>query len=240
MDFETSLKVIEVVPVEHLEKMVKASILNVNVKSANGYLLTRRCKDYKKFRFLVNNGCPVFSLSDDKYLTLASMDFLVKYIETSDTPIKIDCSIKSKRGSTILHILAHQPVYTMMLILKCNLINLDINAKDNDGNTFLNIICASGAGSDESKVELIKRLLALGADYTIPNNMGRIPSDYCSKNILKAMLGVATDNELRDTLYEENKQLKKKLQNLTKENKKMMDIIGDAMKSVTTMNTELS
>lgn len=77
----------------------------------------------------------------------------------------------------------------------------NINDKNNLGNTALHLACTPDSSASESSsvtdsIEIIKTLIANGADETIKNNDNKIPAEYAKKDLFfRAVIQASHDRE---------------------------------------------
>ncbi|WP_395374453.1 ankyrin repeat domain-containing protein [Marinicella sp. W31] len=114
---------------------------------------------------------------------------------------KADLSVTDNNGTSLLHTTAMAAEYYTNVIKAKNtfqfLLNkgLDINCKDNDGNTPLLILCGAHRDKqyqvDDSRIaNLAHELLKLGAHPDVVNKKGRSAKQFAQKHRLKNTLGV--------------------------------------------------
>jgi ankyrin repeat protein len=110
---------------------------------------------------------------------------------------------RDEKGRTILHNLA---VFCDYYLVEHILLSrdVDVNAKDNDGNTALHLAVASEIASDEACLRTAEVLLEHGADPKIKNNKGKTPIDLARREGRREIVGLLRKAILKRTVSQEN------------------------------------
>jgi len=187
MDFDETLNAVRTVSVLELQEMISNGSLDARIKKTtppeeeDNTLLCYELES-DKYSVVVNyGGCKIASLTSSSSTNSVGVNAFVDTLVTNllDTAPKrlvtlIDCGILDATSSNFLFKYADSDVLNSLLDQR--LINLLINQQDADGNTLIHAVALQN-GASSILLTIFNKLLNLGADATIVNNLGRTVFD---------------------------------------------------------------
>jgi len=202
-DFDFALKLVQEVTPETLRSLILRNIINPNIRDKKGFTLLERNIPYLNFKVLVaplsntftmklrstkntmestldsvaTKGCDIVALCNaGLFVHVPHLVEYLKEMKIQEKVLTIDCSIKTKFGTNFLY--TAETSEELSLMLDQNLINFNINDRDNDLETILHFACINYTDIP-TLLKLLDRVDSFGkkADLSLSNDEGCLPED---------------------------------------------------------------
>jgi len=160
MDYNTTATLI-MLPNAALQHMFKLGAIDAKVTNKGRTLIGAPCHSYSNFRSLLENGCPLISMDDNKCLTMPNRDYLHALLRNSIP--EIDCSVVDYLGENILFKYISD-ANILMSLLNARLVHFNPNHQNTKGNTLLHEVCDKNFNLD-----IVVKLGKLGAETNVTN-----------------------------------------------------------------------
>jgi len=203
---------------EGVEILIKAGLLDVNIKDDDGdSILSYKGIKIEIFKLFISHGFDLLATNKSGVFSYSRKTKLIADV-LKEHPRVIDFADTAAHGHTLLH---HTNYYFLKVLIERPAeysINLSkaVNMRNGYGDTPLHIFAANDrVDRDGVSINTILELLVpFNPDYSIKNN-DLTPMDYCVSALFKELYNKYALRQENDRLKAENLDLKEKITGIT-------------------------